>query len=282
MKEMKGQIKSCFEHVRQHRPLVGAITNVVTINLVVNCQLAIGGSAGTVFFLDEALALADCSRSFYINLGAMSPVYKQTLPELVHYLAKIDSQWVLDPVAIGNGQFREQFLHFVKSTPPKIIKGNASEIIALAHLWGLDSDETNYHVKGVDATNTVSEAILSAQSLAQCIDGVIVITGAEDIITNGNTIIQVSGGSPMMTHITGAGCALGGVLSMYASQSPPLIAALTAVSAFNSAGEQAAKQSNGPLSFQTYFVDALYQLTADDIVNQARFKFVKGADNHAK
>lgn len=279
---IKDQMHSCFNKVRENNPLVGAITNVVSINLVVNCQLAIGGSPGTVFFLDEAIALADCSQSFYINLGAMSPVYKETLPKLVNYLNKINNQWILDPVAVGNGQFRHNFLQSIKTTPPKLIKGNASEIIALSYLWELHTNKIHYKVKGVDATNTVTEAIQSAQLLAKSINGVVVVTGDKDIITDGNKCVQVSGGSKMMTHLTGAGCALGGILSMYASQSSPFIAALTAVSTFNIAGERAERQSVGPLSFQTNFVDELYQLTGEDIQKNTDFKFINGVENYDK
>ena len=82
--------------------------------------------------------------------------------------------------------------------------------------------------------------------------------------------ILCAGGSILSTKITGSGCALGGVMAVYAAVTSPFIAALTGTTIFNKAGTAAAAQVDTPASFKVHFLDNLYTLSADDIAGNFR------------
>lgn len=151
-------VAAAGEAARRVGPMAGSITNTVTVNFVANAQLAVGGSAAMVYLPDEAEAIARAGGATYINVGTLLPVYAQTVPAVTKTLNALGRPWVLDPVAIGIGALRTELLAGMKPYKPAIIRGNASEIIALAGLWGLDGGAADSGVRGVDATDSVQAA----------------------------------------------------------------------------------------------------------------------------
>ena len=137
--EIQEQIIEAVKTVKKNNPMAGSITNSVTINFVANAQLAVGGSAAMVYLPDEGEVLANAGGAVYINVGTLLPIYEETLGHLGRILYDIKKPWVLDPVAIGIGSLRTKLLKEFKDCKPSIIRGNASEIIALAGLWEFPS-----------------------------------------------------------------------------------------------------------------------------------------------
>ena len=227
------------------------------MELVANAQLAAGGSAAMVYLPDEGEGVAAAGESFYINLGTVMPFYAETLPRTVRALH--------DPVAIGIGSLRTELLRCFRAMPPAVVRGNASEIIALANLWGLDTGAAKGGVRGVDATDSVETARPAAEALASFIHGAVAVSGERDLVTDGTLTVRSEGGSKLFTKITGAGCSLGGVTAVYLAETSPFIAALTAVQAYNLAGTRAAREAKGPGSFTAAFLDALYAATPEEI-----------------
>ena len=265
--EIQNRIIQAVETVRRTNPMVGSITNTVTINFVANAQLAVGGSAAMVYLPDEGEFLAKAGGATYINVGTLLPIYEQTLPHVAKVLHDIGKPWVLDPVAVGVGTLRTQLLRRFKEYKPDVIRGNASEIIALAGLWELDGGTVRSKVRGVDSTDAVDAAKTAAVALAKWTGGAVAVSGETDLITDGSVIAFSHGGSHFMQKITGSGCSLGGVAAVYATAASPLIAALTATAVYNVAGKRAEKRMDGPGSFQMRFLDELYQASAADIAN---------------
>lgn len=218
-----------------------------------------------IYLPDEAHAMATIGGSFYINMGTLLPVYAETLPRVIRVLKQNSKPWVLDPVGIGVGALRESLLLAMKECPPTIIRGNASEIIALANLWGLDSGMVKDGVRGVDSTDSVESSRKAAEALASFTKGAVAVSGEVDLVTDGNTTVYIKGGSALCTKITGAGCSLGGVTAVYAAVCSPFIAALTASTVYNVASELAEKNCKGPASFQVAFVDNLYSVSEEQI-----------------
>lgn len=266
-KEIQKQIIEAVETVRRTNPMAGSITNTVTINFVANAQLAVGGSAAMVYLPDEGEFLAKAGGATYINVGTLLPIYEQTLPHVAKVLHDIGKPWVLDPVAVGVGSLRTRLLRRFKEYKPAVIRGNASEIIALAGLWELEGGTAVSKVRGVDSTDSVDAAKTAAVALAKWTGGAVAVSGKTDLITDGSVIAFSHGGSRFMEKITGSGCSLGGVVAVYATAASPFIAALTAAAVYNLAGSRAEKQVNGPGSFQIQFLDELYKATAADIAN---------------
>lgn len=262
---LKQVIEQAAATVRQTNPLTPSITNTVTINFVANAQLAVGGSAAMVYLPDEGEGLARICDAMYINVGTLFPIYAETLPKTAKTLHEEQKPWVLDPVAIGLGKMRTDLLTQFKEYKPSIIRGNASEIIALAGLWNVSGGSAVSDVRGVDSTDTVQAAKDAAMALASWTGGAVAVSGKEDLITDGKQVALSRGGSPMMPCITGTGCSLGGVMAVYAAAADPFVAAVTGAAVYNLAGSRAEQYVKGTGSFQTAFIDELYTARPADI-----------------
>ena len=125
---------------------------------------------------------------------------------------------MLDPVGIGIGSLRTQLIEAARENPPAILRGNASEIIAVAELWGLGNDTaedaSGDGPRGVDSTDSVDAAERAAMACARFTGGAVAVSGTTDLVTDGVQVARLSGGSSLMTCITGSGCSLGGVCAV--------------------------------------------------------------------
>ena len=161
---------------------------------------------------------------------------------------------ILDPVGAGaTSQRTEAALRIIEQCSPTIIRGNASEIMALVDV-GIKS-------KGVDSSASSDDALESAKRLAAATGAVVVISGETDYITNGTDVYTVEGGSPIMTSVTGMGCTATAVVGACAAVvADPMVAATAAMALMSLAGERAAEYSRGSGSMQINFLDELYNL----------------------
>lgn len=268
--EIRTALAQAVDDVREKNPLAPSITNTVTQDFVANAQLAVGGSAAMLYLPDECEAMAKVAPAFYINMGTAMPFYAETLPRAARALCNNRTPWVLDPVGIGMSELRMKILAQFKDFKPTIIRGNASEIIALAKLWQIVDENSGGQVRGVDSTEKVSSAKAAAIELAKFTGGAVAVSGEEDFVTDGTNSILCAGGSVLSTKITGSGCALGGVMAIYAAVATPFIASLTATTIFNIAGTKAAAEAQAPASFKVKFLDTLYTLTGAEIAQNFR------------
>ena len=272
---IRTKIRQAVIDVREQTPLAQSFTNFVTINLVANAQLAAGGTAAMSYLPDDVIATAEITGSNYINVGTLLPFFKDALPEIAYKLHKNGKTWVLDPVAAGIGETRTAILKSFRTYPPTIVRGNASEIIALDAMWGLanaEPDNPTTRPAGAEAVDEVDSAVDAAKRIARHLakhsptgKGAVAVSGAIDLVTDGDRVFRLPGGSAMMTKITGAGCSLGGVTATYLAVAEPLVAALAASLLYDRASEIAETQSNGPGSFQVALLDALWNVTADQV-----------------
>ena len=131
-KQLEASIAKAAADVRANNPLAGSITNTVTIDFVANAQLAVGGSAAMVYLPDEGETLVAAGGAVYLNMGTLFPIYEETIPRTAAAAQAAGKPWVLDPVGIGIGSLRTKLLSELKQHKPAIVRGNASEIIALA------------------------------------------------------------------------------------------------------------------------------------------------------
>jgi len=263
--EIRTALAKAIDAAREKNPLAPSITNTVTQDFVANAQLAVGGAATMIYLPDECETMAKLAPAFYINIGTAFPFYAETVPAAARALHENQTPWVLDPVGVGFGGLRTKILSELKNFKPTIIRGNASEIIALAKLWQLVDENYSGTVRGVETTEKVSAAKAAAIALAKFTGGAVAVSGESDLITDGAKMIVCTGGSSLFTKITGSGCALGGVMAVYAAVADPFIAALAATTIFNVAGVKAAAQVDAPASFKIKFLDTLFTLSAQDV-----------------
>ncbi|NEG70015.1 hydroxyethylthiazole kinase [Bifidobacterium choloepi] len=269
------RIRDAAAAVRDTTPLAQSFTNFVTINFVANAQLAAGGTAAMSFLASDIVDIAAICGATYVNVGTLLPFYRHALREITAAFAETGHRWVLDPVAAGLGADRTAILTDMRATPPTIVRGNASEIITLAAMWELPVDDDNdlddsrdSRPNGVESADDVESALGAAKALARFLasktpdgEAAVAVSGAVDLVTDGETVYRLPGGSAMMTKITGAGCSLGGVTATYLCVADPLAAALGASLLYNRASERAAATSDGPGTFQQHFLDELWKVS---------------------
>ncbi|WP_440201425.1 hydroxyethylthiazole kinase [Bifidobacterium pullorum] len=286
---LRARIAAAVRRVREQTPLAQSFTNFVTMNLVANAQLAAGGTAAMSFIPDDVLATAAMAGANYVNVGTLMPFHREALADIAAGFARQGRPWVLDPVAAGIGRTRTAILTAMREVPPTIVRGNASEILALDAMWGLSGGEAPAAngPAGVESMDEVDAAEAAARRIARHLSahlpqkvagrvfddgtgpsparGAVAVSGPIDLVTDGETTYRLPGGSAMMTKITGAGCSLGGVTATYLAVADPLVAALAASLLYDRAAETAEAASHGPGSFQVAFLDALWDTTADQV-----------------
>lgn len=223
---LREAIRAAVESVRADTPMAQSFTNFVTINLVANAQLAAGGTAAMSFLPDDVIDIAAISGATYINVGTLLPFYKDALGEITKALHEKRHRWVLDPVAAGLGATRTRILDGMRDVPPAVVRANASEILTLESMWNPEhagpADDGAHGPAGVESTDDVDTAARAAERLALYLRskdaeglGAVAVSGETDLVTDGKRTYRLPGGDPMMTKITGAGCALGGVVATY-------------------------------------------------------------------
>ena len=251
-----------WEKLREQQPLVQCITNSVVVNFTANVLLALGASPAMVDIPDEAGPFARIASGLLINLGTPTAEKRLAMLEAVAAATESGTPWVLDPVAIGFLPVRTPLAYQLRDLGPTIIRGNASEIIALA--------EAGTGGRGVDATNNVDEALTTAQDLATRTKSIVAVSGPTDIVTNGTDAVRVAGGSALLTRLTGGGCALGAVVAAFASTNDDRLATTVAAHVvYSVAAELAAERASGPGSFAVAFLDSLNGLTSADLRDRA-------------
>lgn len=256
-----------IDAIRQKAPLVHNITNFVVMNNTANALLALGASPVMAHAPEEVAEMAAMASAVVLNMGTLSEVWVEAMLLAGKSALEHNVPIVFDPVGVGATTYRNQTARRIfKQFTPSIIRGNASEIMALAAEL-LDSPQ-QIKTKGVDSTAASDNAIETAQTLAQQLGTVIAISGAEDFITDGKTLHVIKNGSPMMARVTGMGCTASAITGAFAGINSDMLKAAThAMAVMGIAGELATLQSKGPGSLQVNFLDQLYTLTPESIVN---------------
>ncbi|MHA7986588.1 hydroxyethylthiazole kinase [Rathayibacter sp. CAU 1779] len=251
-----------LEHVRARAPLVQCVTNAVVTGFTANVLLSLGASPAMVDIQVEAGVFARVADGVLVNLGTPHAEQRAAAREAVASAIDAGTPWVLDPVAIGVLPVRTELARHLVERRPSIIRGNASEIVALA---GAGSGG-----RGVDAVDTPEDAADAATSIALASRSVVAISGELDLITDGDRVVRVGNGTPLLTRVTGGGCALGAVMAAFAGVcSDPMVAAVAATTIYTVAAEQAATGCAGPGSFAVGLLDRLAAVSADDILASA-------------
>ncbi|WP_311245785.1 hydroxyethylthiazole kinase [Microbacterium sp. WCS2018Hpa-23] len=253
--------------LRESPPLTHCITNTVVTGFTANVLLALGAAPAMVDIVDEAGLFAGVASGVLINLGTPTPEQRAASLEAVAGAAAAGTPWVLDPVAIGSLPVRTALAHSLVTSRPAAIRGNASEILALA---GLTAGG-----RGVDATDTTDAASDAALALAARHGSVVAVSGPIDLITDGRRVVRIANGDELLTRVTGGGCALGAVMAAFlgtarTAEIDPLTAVASASLVYTIAAERAAARASGPGSFAVELLDALAAVEPQDIAAAAR------------
>lgn len=243
----------CLEALRRAAPLTQGITNAVVTNFTANALLALGAAPAMCDIPGEAGLFASIAGGVLVNLGTPTAEQRDAAREAVG----AGTPWVLDPVAVGALPVRTALARDLLAARPTIIRGNASEILALA---GAGAGG-----RGVDATDSPDDALEAARALARETGAIVAVSGETDLIVDADRTARVTGGSALLTRVTGGGCALGAAMAAFAAVTEPFEAAIAASAVWAIASERAASVSRGPGSFAVAFLDELARLEPSDL-----------------
>ncbi|WP_223607009.1 hydroxyethylthiazole kinase [Chryseobacterium sp. OSA05B] len=252
--------------VRQQSPLVHNITNYVVMNNTANALLAAGASPIMAHAKSEIQEMIGIAHSVVINIGTLDEYWSESMILAAKTTHSTGKPWVLDPVGAGATSFRDEVLHQLLQYQPTVIRGNASEIIALA--------KANTTVtKGVDSTAQSNEAIDAARSLVNQYDTIVCISGETDIILDIQQEIFIKNGHPLMKKVTGLGCSATALIGAFIGITGDKVMAVAAAMAFiGIAGELAAEESKGPGSLQVNLIDNLYTITEQEFSTRLKIE----------
>jgi hydroxyethylthiazole kinase len=244
-----------LHHFRTRSPLTHCMTNDVVQAFTANVLLALGASPAMVIEAEEAEQFAGIADALLINVGTLTSSRAQAMRRAIERAVAAGKPWTLDPVAVGALAFRTRFCQQILTLKPAAIRGNASEILALA---GMSAGG-----RGVDTTDTAASALPAAQALARQTNAIVAVTGEVDYVTDGQRTKTIAGGDPMMTRVVGTGCALSAVVAASCSLPGDRLDNVAAACGWmKRAGSVAAAHSAGPGSFASAFIDALWNLEA--------------------
>jgi hydroxyethylthiazole kinase len=185
--------------LRTRRPLVHNLTNAVVANFTANALLALGAAPAMAEGADEVAEFAAAADAVVINLGMLSPERAAVMRVAAVSAAEAGRPWALDPVGVGAIPARTRFAQELCRLRPTAIRGNASEILALAGEAGGG--------RGVDSGAQSEAAVAAARRLAGSSDAIVAVTGAVDYVTDGVHVLTLHNGHELMTRVTGMGCA---------------------------------------------------------------------------
>ncbi|MBV8326200.1 hydroxyethylthiazole kinase [Chryseobacterium sp.] len=252
--------------VKQKSPLVHNITNYVVMNNTANALLAVGASPIMSHAQSEIREMIGIAHSVVINIGTLDEYWSESMLLAAETANSMNKPWILDPVGAGATSFRDKTLQQLLQFHPHVIRGNASEIIALA--------KANQTVtKGVDSTASSSEAVDAARTLAHQYNATVCISGETDIILNSGQSICIKNGHPLMTKVTGLGCSASALAGAFIGITEDQFTATAAAMALlGIAGELAVRESKGPGSLQVNLIDKLYNMTEEEFVSHLKIK----------
>jgi hydroxyethylthiazole kinase len=251
-------LRDAREALRDTAPLVHCLTNTVVQTITANALLAVGAAPAMVDAPEEAGDFAAVASAVLVNVGTLHARTAEAMRLAARSAVASGTPWVLDPVAVGGVAYRTQVATELATLRPTVVRGNASEVMALAG--------AGRGGRGVDSTDRPEDAAQAATELAARTGGVVAVSGEVDLVTDGRRTIRVGGGSPLLTRTTGAGCALGALVAAYvAATGDPLTGAVAAHAHVALAAERAAATAAGPGTFATAWLDALDAIDEDGL-----------------
>ena len=260
-----------LHQIRQRRPLIHCVSNLVSANDCANLVLAAGASPIMAQAPQEAAHITASASSTVLNTGTPSEEKFRACLLAGQEAARINHPITLDPVGVGASPWRlESVNHLLKHFAPAILRVNLGEAQALTNQ---DSGE-----QGVDSLTaaTQSQRLETALRLAKRWAGetAVLLSGPEDILTNGTTAWSVSGGSAQMSQITGTGCMLSVLCGVFSAAEPNALAAAVLAASFWKTCARRAEEAHppGPGSFRTALLDAAATLTPAACSASARIR----------
>jgi hydroxyethylthiazole kinase len=251
--------------LRDAKPLIHQITNYVVMNETANATLALGALPVMAHAREEVEEMAAIAGALVLNIGTLSPHWVDAMLLAGRVANERGIPVVLDPVGAGATTYRtETAKRILDEVDITVLRGNAGEV---ATLVGVDAE-----VRGVESIATGGDPADLARQAGRQLGLVASVTGVVDHVSDGETVLAIENGHPLMATITGTGCMSSALTGCFlaVNRDAPLDAAAEALVAFGVAGEDAAQGANGPGSFHVGLYDALAALDPNTLDGRAR------------
>ncbi|RPJ17292.1 MAG: hydroxyethylthiazole kinase [Desulfobacteraceae bacterium] len=253
-----------LELVRAGRPLVHHITNMVVMNDTANVTLHVGALPVMAHAPQEVAEMTGLAGALVLNIGTLTSEWIESMLIAGRMANEKGIPVVLDPVGAGaTGLRTETSLQLLRELQIAVLRGNAGEIGALSGAGG--------EVRGVESIRGLDDPAAIAMALAVKYRTVVAITGARDILSDGERVLGVDNGHPLLSTNTGTGCMSTAVIGAFCAVGKDyLTASAAALACYGLAAENAAKDAKGPASFKVALLDSLYNMTPADLCKGAR------------
>jgi hydroxyethylthiazole kinase len=236
--------------LRTQAPRVHCITNTVAQVITANTLLAVGAVPSMTIAREEVGAFVESAAALLVNLGTLDAERRAASEAAIDTAQRAKIPWVLDPVFIDRSPARAAYARALLARKPAAIRLNRGEFLALS------------------GTTGEPEAIVS---FARAHGVAVGLTGATDVISDGERLVAIGNGDPLMQRVTALGCAESAlVAACLAVERDAWRACAAALLIFGVAGEIAARRARGPGSFAVELLDALHELNRDALMAQAR------------
>jgi len=268
---------NCLENVRKNVPLVHNITNYVTVNDVANVLLACGGSPIMSDEPDDVEDITSICGGLNINIGTLNKRSIEGMFIAGKRASELGHMILLDPVGAGASKLRtETALKLMEEVKLTCIRGNISEIKTLAQGSGT--------TKGVDADvadavteETLDDTIKFVKAFAKEKGVIVAITGAIDLVSDGDKCFVIRNGRSEMGRITGTGCQLSGLTTAFLVANPDCktTAVAAAVCTMGLAGEigwSNMQEGEGNSSYRNRIIDAIFNMSGDVLDRGAKYE----------
>jgi hydroxyethylthiazole kinase len=253
-----------LRRLRERKPLVHQITNYVVMNETANATLALGALPVMAHAREEVEEMVGLAGALVINIGTLSPAWVDAMLAAGRAANAKGIPVVLDPVGAGATRYRtETARRILDEVDVAVLRGNAGEV---ATLVGVEAE-----VRGVESIAAGGDPGELAREAAGSLGLVASVTGPVDHVSDGERLVKVANGDPLLAAITGSGCMSTAITGCFLTVvDSPLDAAAEALVAFGVAGEDAARDAKGPGTFHANLYDALAALDPATLDDRAR------------
>lgn len=273
-KEIVENIGILLNKLKEKKPLVHNITNYVTVNDCANILLAIGASPIMADDLKECADITSIASSLVINIGTLNERTIESMIASGKKANELNIPIVFDPVGVGASDFRNKTAkRILDEVKISVLRGNMSEIKFIA---GLESETKGVDASEADLNSDNEEGVNVAKDLAERFNCIVAITGATDIVSDGERVAIIKNGTKMLSNITGTGCMttalVGAYLGACDKQNDYFTAAVSGIISMGICGEVAEEKVGhvGLGSFHMGIMDAISNLNKKIILSRSK------------
>jgi len=208
------QLDMCFsagEQLRKQNPLIHCITSPIAVNDCANAVLAIGARPIMAEHPKEAAGITAISQALGVSLANITDARAESIMISGRQALEKGLHSVIDVVGVNCSEFRMELANqFIRDCRPAVIKGNASEIRAIAGAAygeaGIDTAASDQVTR--DNPGSVEAAAEVVRSFSKETGAVVLASGIIDLVSDGTQVWMIENGSPLMARVTGTGCIL--------------------------------------------------------------------------